>query len=174
MMDDVSLSIESLREGDRAAWAHLYDWLAADLRSFIGRSGAGDVDDILGETMLQLVRDLPSFNDDVSALRPWAFRIARNRVIDAGRRRSRRPVETNLDEGDAVAVGVAHDGVVDLDVLRRALALLTREQQEALWLRFALDMSVTETARIMDSTPDAVTALTMRALKRLRSDADLG
>lgn len=167
-----SLTIASLRDGDNTAWADLYDWLAPDLRSFIARIGGADPDELLGETMLQLVRDIASFTDDVASLRPWAFRIARNRVIDAARKMSRRPAVTTLDD-EAAPVTVFNEGVVDSDLLRRALEVLNQEQREVLWLRYGLDLSVNETARILQSTEDSVSAMALRALARLRTDPSL-
>ena len=172
-MQKSPFTIEDLRSGNSVAWSSLYDWLAPDLRSFITRAGSADPDDILGETMLQLVRDLPRFTDDADALRPWAFRIARNRVIDAARRKDRRPVEVTMSDEDSLPVEVRSDGTVDMDRLRRALDTLNPEQRQILWLRYAVDMSVAETARAMSTTEDAVTASTMRALRRLRQGRDI-
>ena len=48
-------------------------------------------DDLLGEVFLQVARSLPRFRgDEGEDLRRWVFTIARNRVIDDARRRSRR------------------------------------------------------------------------------------
>lgn len=163
------ISLEELRSGDDRAWALLYDMLAADLLAFIRRIGGRDPEDILGETMLQLVRDLKKYSGDVSGLRPWAFRIARNRVIDAGRSRGRRPLEIPLDDTEPLNVSseLASDPI-DLVRLSSMFSGLTVEQREVLWVRFVADFSVAETAEITGRTPDAVTSISFRAIKRLR------
>ncbi|MFM8530793.1 MAG: sigma factor-like helix-turn-helix DNA-binding protein [Ilumatobacteraceae bacterium] len=48
------------------------------------------------------------------------------------------------------------------------LHLLTDDQREAVWLRFGLDMSLSEAAAVMEREPAAVAALTMRAMNQLR------
>ena len=165
MVDDDLLS--GLRRNDRAAWAGFYDSLAGEIRGYVAHIGARSPDDVLGEVMVQVVRDLPRFTGTAAELRPWVFRIARNRVIDAGRQRSRRPEEVSLDEG---AGYMPHhvDREPDLDELSDLLVRFTDDQREALWLRYGLDLPLAEAARIMDREPAAVAALTARAMNRLR------
>jgi RNA polymerase sigma-70 factor (ECF subfamily) len=155
------------KKGDDRAWATFYDSLAGEIRSYVVRIGAASADDVLGETMLQVVRDIGKFRGSTADLRPWTFRIARNRVIDAGRRRSRRPVETRLtSEADTETEGT--DATIDGD-LPTMLDHLTPDQRDAVWLRHVVGLSVDETARVMDKAPDAVAALCHRALRRLRA-----
>jgi RNA polymerase sigma-70 factor (ECF subfamily) len=162
--DDV---LARLRNNDRDAWETFYDSVAGELRGYVRRIGARDPDDIVGEVMVQVVRDLPRFGGTAGELRPWVYRIARNRVIDASRRRARRLDEVNLDESAAYMPHQV-DREPDLDELSGLLDGLTDDQREVVWLRYGLDLSVAETARIMDREPAAVAALTLRAMNRLR------
>jgi RNA polymerase sigma-70 factor (ECF subfamily) len=165
----VDLHLEELRSGDERAWEVLYDSLAADLLAFIRRIGGRDPEDILGETMLQLVRDVKKYSGDSSGLRPWAFRIARNRVIDAGRTRGRRPLEVPLDDSESPATSSDYASEpVDLVRLSSMFVDLTLDQREVLWVRYVADFSVAETAEITGRTPEAVTSISFRAIKRLR------
>lgn len=164
-----NITIDQLCAGDSSAWAHLYDWLARDLRSFIRRIGGNDPDDLLSETMLNLVRDISTFTGHVSDIRPWAFRIARNRVIDAARKQHVRPQEVPLQQFDEpIVIDVTPSGELDLGSLGLAFGQLTAEQREVLWLRYALDVSLDDTASILESTPEAVASMAYRALSRLR------
>lgn len=159
--------LNRLRSGDDAAWAGFYDAIAGDIRAYVARIGAASPDDVLGETMVQVVRSLPGFRGTAADLRPWTFRIARNRVIDDGRRRSRRPAFTELSEANEPT---ADDPEAALSGdLPQILAGLTPDQRDAVWLRFVVDLSVEETATVMGRAPDAVAALTHRAIRRLRS-----
>lgn len=159
--------LEHLRNGDDDAWARFYDAVAGDVRTYVSRIGAVSPDDTLGETMVQVVRSLPGFRGTSTDLRPWVFRIARNRVIDDGRRRSRRPILTALsDANEPTDDGPEHALSGDLSAM---LVGLTTDQRDALWLRHVVGLSVEETAAVMDRTPDAVAALTHRALRRLRT-----
>lgn len=162
-------NLDLLRAGDNQAWADLYDSLAGDLRAFILRLGARDADDVLGEVMVQLVRDISKYHGDSQGLRPWTYQIARHRVIDAGRKKSRRPVETSIPEDFSATVTATSSESVDLTNLAAVFSQLTIEQREVLWLRYVADMSVAETASVIQKTPEAVTAMSHRALTRLRS-----
>jgi RNA polymerase sigma-70 factor (sigma-E family) len=59
------------------------------------------------------------------------------------------------------------------DMVRRALAGLTRQQRAVVVLRYAEDRSVAETAALLDCSPQTVKVQASRALARLRSDPDL-
>lgn len=158
--------LSRLRAGEDAAWESFYDSIAGDLRGYLVRLGARDPDDLVGETMVQVVRDIGKFAGTGDELRPWTFRIARNRMIDASRRRQRRPVETVLDSDD-VASGAGGPELVSGD-LAALLAGLTPDQREAVWLRYVVDLPLAEVASIMGKAPDAIAALTHRAMGRLR------
>jgi RNA polymerase sigma-70 factor (ECF subfamily) len=160
--------LSRLVAGDDAEWAALYDSLAGDLRAYIARIGARDPDDVLGETMVQLVRDVKRFGGTYDELRPWAFRIARNRVIDSARRRSRRPEDATDLNDDALADVAPLTEAPDLDQLSELLSGLTDDQRDALWLRYVADLPLADVAEIMDRDTGAVAALTMRAMRRLR------
>ena len=165
----MSFSLQQLQQREPRAWTSLYDYLAPDLRSFALRIGARDPDDIVSETMLGIVRDIDSFTGTVEEIRPWAFTIARHRVIDASRKRQRRPDEIALSDTESINIAVTQrDGDIDLGSLATALEQLTDQQREVLWLRYALDFSLETTADIVGSTPDAVSSMAYRALSRLR------
>jgi RNA polymerase sigma-70 factor (ECF subfamily) len=157
--------LRQLRADDAAAWAGFYDSIAGDLRAYLSRLGARSPDDTLGEVMVQVVRSIRSFKGSDDELRPWAFGIARHRVLDEARRRSRRVVEAPLEDDDAVAP-LASDP--DPTALSEYLDLLTEDQREVVWLRFGLDFSLEETAQMVGKDPQAVAALSYRALQRLR------
>ena len=161
--------LDAMRRGSNSAWADAYDMLAGELRSYIARLGAESPDDMLGETMLQLVRDLKKFRGSAAEFRPWAFTVARNRVLDDARKRARRPIEVDVRDDDASAPDTPLRDSPDLTHLSEALDRLTDEQREVLWLRYALDHSLDQTADITGRSPDAVAAMAHRALRRLRA-----
>ena len=161
--------LDAMRHGSNSAWADAYDMLAGELRSYIARLGADSPDDVLGETMLQLVRDVKKFRGSPIEFRPWAFTVARHRVLDDARTRARRPIEVDALDDDASAPDTPQRDSPDLTHLSEALDRLTDEQREVLWLRYALDHSLDQTADITGRSPDAVAAMAHRALRRLRA-----
>src|SRR5688500_12934232 len=81
------------REGSEAAWAEIYRELSPALLGYLRVSGEPEPEDALGEIFLQVARDIGGFEGSWPKFRSWVFTIAHHRMIDAGRRRSRRPVE---------------------------------------------------------------------------------
>ena len=160
--------VSRLLRNESGTWEDFYDSIAPDLRAFVARIGSRNPDDTVGEVMVQIVRDLGKFSGSDTELRPWAFGIARNRVIDEGRRRARRPQET-LQDLDEDRIAAPMEEIPDLGRVSELLSELTPDQREVLWLRHGLDFSLQETAEIVGKDPEAVAALTYRGLRRLRS-----
>lgn len=163
-------SLADLRRHDNTAWTLLYDSLAPELRAYISRLGGRDADDLLGETMSQVVRDIKKFSGTDIELRPWIFRLAHNRVIDAARRRGTRVSEVTVDlDGAGIEPYIPLTETPDLAELSDLLDTLTPDQRAAVWLRYVTNLSLADTAEVMSKSTEAVAALTHRALHQLRS-----
>jgi RNA polymerase sigma-70 factor, ECF subfamily len=166
------------REGDQLAWRHLYEDLAGPLLGFLRGRGAPEPEDQLGETFLQVARNLANFVGDEAGFRSWVFTIAHRRLVDALRQRARRPLTVLAAEDlEPLAEVVRHApdeiaGVIDRIAhagrLEALLAHLTDEQREVLVLRFASDLDAKSVGELTGRSANAVAALTVRALTRLR------
>jgi RNA polymerase sigma-70 factor (ECF subfamily) len=144
---------------------------APAVRGYLRGQGVEDADDLLSEVFLQVARSLPRFRGSDDEVRPWVYAIARNRVIDAHRRRSARPRATSGSLPDQAAPEV--DDAIDPDLVR-ALRMLTDEQREVVVLRFVADLSLDDVAELTGRTPGAVKSMQHRALAQLaRILADL-
>ncbi len=162
--------LDRLRSGDNSSWQSFYDQLAPELRAYIARLGARDPDDLLGETMMQIVRDINKFSGAPTEIRAWSFRIAHNRVIDASRRRNARPAEVPIDETlDSVPAQDHLRELPDIETLSNLLQTLTPDQRSVIWLRYITELTLEETAEVVGKTQVAVAALTYRALASLRT-----
>jgi len=172
------LLLERARTGDESAWGELYDDLAGPLHGYLRGRGAPEPEDQVGETFLDVARNIGTFVGDEAGFRSWVFTIAHRRGIDALRSRGRRPV-TPLPaatlEPFADAVGRGSDDIADLvgrladaHLLERLLGVLTEDQREVLMLRFAADLDVATVAAMTGRTNNAVAALTLRALRTLQ------
>lgn len=101
----------------------------------------------------------------------WTWRVAVNlanskfRRIRAERlahqRLAGRPVVAHTDPDVAAAVAI-----------RRAVVALPPRQRTAVVLRFVADLSIEQTAEVMQASTDAVRSLTKRATTTLRQDLD--
>lgn len=173
--DDFPQVLAGARLGAEWAWAALYHDLAPAARGYLRARGAPDPDDLVGETFLQVVRDLPRFEGGERELRAWVFSIVHHRLIDARRREARRPVRTAPDEAlvRAGEVGdVEDEAMTGLTVarLRQLVGRLSPDQQDVLLLRLFGDLAIDEVASIVGKRPGAVKALLRRGLASLRRE----
>lgn len=152
------------KAGRSAAW--VYRSLAPAVLGYLRAERADDPEDLLGEIFLQVTRDLHKFSGDDDALRRWVFTIAHNRVVDAGRRRSRRREElvAFLPEDD---ITPAPEDPFDPQIVA-ALHALTEDQREVVLLRFVADLPLETVAQLTRRTPGAVKSLQHRALENLQ------
>lgn len=127
-------------------------------------------EDVAAETFLRLLEAIQRKRGPRRSLKGWLMRTTANIVNDAFRDHYRHPQEP-LD-GPLKARGTAPEAVSDRtqekEDLRRALAALTVEQQHVLSLRFGAELSLRETADIMNRSVNAVKSLQFRALSALR------
>jgi RNA polymerase sigma factor (sigma-70 family) len=144
----------------------VYRQLAPAVLGYLRGQRVPEPDDVLGEVFLQVTRSLPRFRgDEGEELRRWVFTIARNRVIDDARRRSRRGRLGRIGPASEEAAP-STDEAVDPDLLL-AMGLLTPEQREVVALRFIADLSLEDVARITGRTTGAVKAMQGRGLASL-------
>jgi RNA polymerase sigma factor (sigma-70 family) len=127
-----------------------------------------DPEDLLGEVFYQVARDAKRFSGTDGELRRWIIAIARNRVIDAARRRKRRP-QWGGEPPDLP--GPPDPSPLD-PTLVAALDELTDDQREVMVLRFVVDLSIDEVAAIVGKPPSAVKALQRRATARLATSLE--
>ena len=160
----------------------LYDDLSGQLLGYLRGRGAPEPEDQLGETFLQVARDLPRFTGDEAGFRSWVFTIAHRRLLDASRTRRRRPtaplpperlvpVSDALRESEQDIEAVAAR-LADRELLDGLLAHLTEEQREVLLLRFAADLDTATVGEVTGRSANAVAAITRRALATLREVLD--
>lgn len=162
------------REGRPEAWVALYDELAPIIYSYLRAQSLDDPDDVAGETFLQVVRDLGRFDGTERQFRSWALAIAHHRMLDARRARSRRPQQSMPSEELPEVVGsdVTSDQVLDHEewhAVRAHLDQLTEDQRAVVVLRVVNELSLEETAAVLERTVGSVKALQHRAFGALRA-----
>jgi RNA polymerase sigma-70 factor (ECF subfamily) len=171
--------LERARAGDELAWSVLYDDLSGQLLGYLRGRGAPEPEDQVGETFLQIARDLPTFTGDEAGFRSWVFTIAHRRMLDASRSRRRRPVGLLPAERLAVVAEALETRataemeevvarIADSELLTGLLAHLSEEQREVLLLRFGSDLDTATVGEVTGRSANAVAAITRRALARLR------
>jgi RNA polymerase sigma-70 factor (ECF subfamily) len=167
--------IGAAQEAETWAWARLYEWLAPQLGGYFRMRGFSPPDDLVGETFLQLARNLHRFEGDVSGFKSWAFMVAHNRISNERRRLARRPltlvpdfgsleVETAPSAEDSALAQFEEESVLSL------LGRLTDDQRNVVALRIIAGFSVDETAQILGKSAGSVKQLQRRALESLRRE----
>ena len=158
------------KAGDQAAFETIYRQNVAQVHGFLRvRVGQTLADDLAAETFVAAWRGLGGYEDRGTPIRAWLMRIAYRQILAHARRRSSSEVvSSELDVGSVAPVEDEALGSVQAAELRTLLRHLPPAQSSALNLRYLRDFSVAETAAVLDTTEEAVRALTYRALATLR------
>lgn len=166
--------IGAARLGEEWAWTRLYEEIAPSLLGYFRVRGSRNAEDLVGETFVQLARNLSHFDGDPSSFRSWVFMIAHNRLSNERRRFARKPETlTNEATSDSRVEPSAEDqalGSLQMGAALDMLDQLTPDQRNVIALRFIADFGVDETAEILKVSVGAVKQLTRRALQRLRRE----
>lgn len=172
-------SLDTLRDrlgrGDEAAFERIFRRLSASVFRFVCGMVQDETlaHDLTQDTFAKLweIRDRM---DEVEALRPYVFQMARNRVYNQQREaQTRREHDADLRKfhKSASPSSPVHDA--DASVLRTALEKwideLPDRQQEALCLRRQEHLSHDEIAEVMEISPNTVNNHIVRAMKHLRT-----
>jgi RNA polymerase sigma-70 factor, ECF subfamily len=170
-------ALSKARAGDEAGFLLLWDALQPRLLRYLQVVGCDDVDDVAGETWLQVVRDLPKFKkDNADEFRAWLFTIARHRAIDAARSRKRfidRILATQPAAPAATAGNPVEDEVLHQLSTQQAVAMvaaLSKDQAEVVALRVIAGLDTDAVARLLRKSPGAVRVALHRGLRTLSDD----
>ena len=157
--------------GDVEAVGRLYDELVGPIYRYVAvrvrrREDAEDLTHLVFE---RIVTALPRYHHNGKPFAAWAFRIARNAVIDHQRRaRPTEPLGLAAESGDGTGLEAQSLHFEELRELRAAIAHLTPDQREALMLRYAGGLSADEAAEVMGRRAGTIRGLTFRAIEALR------
>jgi len=147
MTSDVVL-VTAIRSGDQGSMAALYDRYSSIVYSVALRvlQDTGAAEDVLQEIFMQFWRNPGAFDASRGNMAAWLAVIARNRAIDALRRR--RP-ENNIED---VVVSVEHDLASEADRsrtmerVRGALQMMSAPQRSALEMAYFEGLTHSEIA----------------------------
>lgn len=171
-MDEATL-VRDAANGDVAAWESLMVMHQQSVFRFacLLLGDPDDAEDTAQESFLRAWKNLKRF-DSTRPLRPWLLSITANlahnrrrsvgRYIAALMRAFRdEPISPNLEE----------ESTKDLEAheLWRAVQKLSMAEQQIVYLRYFLELSVTETAQALDIAQGTVKSRLSRALLKLRT-----
>ncbi len=161
---------------DSTAFDGLY-LLFADrvYRYLLARIGDPDLaEDITAQVFLRLIEKVGIYRigprDNVAIFSAWLYRLAHNKMVDV-LRSHKRSQESPLEHAAHVVSGDTMESVdahLDFQRVLQSLRTLNEQQREVIELRFVEELSIAETALIMQKSEGAVKALQHRALETLR------
>lgn len=171
--DDLAPLVAACRQGDTVATKTLLATLGPSMLQMIRRvlgPSHPDVDDVLQEAFVGLLRALPGFRGD-STTRHFACRIATLSALKARRRRSG-PADPGRDVDEDCWVGAdPHDWALAScrrQILRRLLDELPGPQAEAMVLHWVAGLSVEEISVAVHCPAETVRSRLRRAKAALR------
>lgn len=172
-MDEPTL-IQRAASGDVTAWEPLMltHQQAVYRLAYLLLGDPDDAEDIAQETFLRAWKHLKRF-DATRPLRPWLLSIASN--LASNRRRSAgryfaaltrafrdEPTSINNTEENSSQAMQAND-------LWKAVQTLNLPDQQIVYLRYFLDLTVSETAEVLQVAEGTVKSRMSRALEKLRN-----
>ena len=174
---DLDDALATAQAGDEWGITCLFRAMHPQLVRYLRHHAPDAAEDLASETWLAAAKGLAGFEGDARDFRAWMFTIARRRVADHYRSKSRRPRTVLLDEtADLPTTGIDADaGDVALDAISTRAAIealvcnLPAEQAEVVLLRVIAALSVDEVAKIIGRSPGAVRMLQHRALQHMRT-----
>lgn len=169
---DESQLIQRAVNGDAAAWEPLvlaYQETVFRL-AYLLLGDPDDAEDIAQETFLRAWDHLKRF-DAARPLRPWLLSIASN--LASNRRRSigrYLSALTRAFRAEPAPTGIEEKSLqsIEADHLWKAVQNLAIADQQIIYLRYFLDLSVAETAEIIRVAEGTVKSRLSRALDKLR------
>ena len=171
-MDESTLARDAAN-GDAAAWEPLVlaHQEAVFRLSYLLLGDPDEAEDVAQETFLRAWNHLKRF-DPTRPLRPWllsiASNLASNRRRSAGRYlaaltrafRSEPVASSNIEEKSTQHM--------EANDLWKAVQNLSTSDQQIIYLRYFLELSIAETAQALDVAEGTVKSRLSRALERLR------
>ena len=172
MSDEARLKALMLQglAGDAQAHAALLSAMSGYLRGYFARrlgAGAADMEDLVQDTLLAIHLKRSSYDPSLP-FTPWAYALARYKLLDHFRRSGVRKTVPLEDAGDLFAAENPEEGAVRRDV-GKLLSLLPRRQRRLIEDVKLTGLSMEEAAAKADMSVSAVKVSVHRSMKTLAS-----
>jgi RNA polymerase sigma-70 factor (ECF subfamily) len=166
-------TVERARRGDQQALADIYDWyLPRIYRYVLARVGSVvEAEDLTEDIFLRMLGAIAGYRMRNIPFSAWLFRIAHNHVVSYFRKSGVRGVTGILDEGiadDRPDPASTVETRLTVEEVVRATRDLPEAQREVIALRFAVGLSIAETAQVLGKREGNVKALQHKAVVRLQ------
>jgi RNA polymerase sigma-70 factor (ECF subfamily) len=167
-------TVDRARAGDQQALADIYDWYMPRVyRYAVARVGnTHEAEDLTEEVFLKLLGAICDFKWRDVPFSAWVFRIAHNCIATHYRKAAQRggpTAEIPLDLVDGRHdIAYAIEQQITMEEVRRAAAQLPEAQREVIALRFAVGLSIADTAKALGKREGNIKALQHKAVAKLQ------
>lgn len=173
-MEDEQKLVQKAKEGKEEAFGALYDRHISAIYRFVflkvgGRKG--DAEDITHEVFLSAWKNIGRYEFQGFPFSSWLYRIARNAIIDYYR--TSKPNIALHEAPEYLLVSEKTEGhdldtKLEVERIKKYLALLEPAYQDVLIMKFVEDRSNKEIAVALEKTEGAIRVIQHRALKQLK------
>lgn len=168
---DIDVWVHAAQEGDKDAFAHLYDHFFEPIYRYVYfRVSPSEVDDLVEVVFIKAWMNLEKYEKRDVNFSSWLFKIAHNTVID--HRRSHRPLfevkEEVQDESAHAAPKELTEKTMLSATVRSAVDELREPYRQVVTLKFLVGLSNTEIAEVMNEREGNIRVMQFRALKELK------
>ncbi len=160
--------IERTRQGDRAAFAQLWQRHAASGRTVARSYSSLDPDDLVSESFTRIYDAILAGKGPTAAFRPYLFTTIRNTAASWGRARHETNLETLESFEDPDTSESATLDALDRSTTAQAFRSLPTRWQEVLWYSEVEGMSPQQVAPLVGMSANSTAALAYRAREGLR------
>ncbi len=170
--DSLREIISQAKAGDRKAFDLLYHEYFTPIYRFVFMrvKNSHDAEDITQDTFLKAYEALDRYQHDRGTMLPYLFTIARNLVINHGKKK--RPESYLPEEIDRHAdEGTTADGAILRETqerIRVLMEVLSDTEQQVVELRFFAEKSYTEIAKALGKSEEAIRQHIARGLRKMR------
>lgn len=166
--DDTSLALTA-QQGDSEAFIVLYDRYYDRIERYARSrvTSAPEVEDLISTTFLHALTHIERYDPRKGRFSTWLFAIARNAVRNHHRREGRPSADTEISPNPLADPQYAALSREAAQQLRAVVSQLTRDQQDALALRYGADLAFADIAVVLGKSEPAAKMLVQRALNIL-------
>jgi RNA polymerase sigma-70 factor (ECF subfamily) len=170
--DQLEALVAHARDGDEKAYGKIFKLCYEDIYDYVARrvGNRSDAEDLTMQVFARGLKAVGSYEERGYSVKAWLYRIAHNSVVDYFRAQRQ---TVDLEDANELADGSDIEGLVatreELRVLYAEIASLPAAQSEVLVLRFIEDLSVAETAAVLDKKEVTVRALQFKGIRNLRT-----
>lgn len=159
-------------DGDRRAYGRIFRECHEEIYDYIIRKvgNRSDAEDLTMQVFARGLKAIGTYEERGFSIRPWLYKIAHNAVVDYLRMQKHdvdieEVISGLVDEADIAEEMLTRE---DLKSIYQEIYSLPEAQAEVLILRFLRDLSISETAMVLDKKEVTVRALQFKGIKNLR------